>query len=61
MIQCRLCDVTPILESILEDGCEKGKNDKNERQKRTNEQTKKRTNEQTNIRRGEMDKEKSEK
>jgi hypothetical protein len=37
MIQSRLSDVTPILESILEDGCEKGKNDKNER---TNEHTK---------------------
>jgi hypothetical protein len=50
MIQSRLSDVTPILESILKDGCEKGKNDKNERK-----------NEQTNIRRGEMDKEKSQK
>jgi hypothetical protein len=47
MIQSRLSDVTPILESILEDGCEKGKNDKNERK---NEQTNKRKKEQMNIR-----------
>jgi hypothetical protein len=58
MIQSRLSDVTPKLESILEDGCEKRKNDKNERK---NEQTNERTNEQTNIRRNEMDKEKSQK